>query len=59
MAQNSKLKDELQKKGESAEVDLVPSTDMLECFIIMPIADPDGYAKGHFHRVYRDIFVPA
>ncbi|MDR3589807.1 MAG: hypothetical protein P4N41_09120 [Negativicutes bacterium] len=30
-----------------------------ECFVIMPISDPDGYDKGHFERVYRDIFCPA
>ena len=29
------------------------------CFVIMPISDPDGYNKGHFESVYRDIFVPA
>lgn len=29
------------------------------CFIIMPIADPDGYEKGHFKRVYQDIIKPA
>lgn len=27
-----------------------------ECFIIMPIADSDGYDNGHFSRVYVDIF---
>lgn len=30
-----------------------------ECFVIMPISDPDGYSKGHFDRVYNDIFIPA
>jgi len=30
-----------------------------ECFVIMPIADPDGYDKGHFTKVYEDIFKPA
>lgn len=25
----------------------------------MPISDPSGYEKGHFERVYMDIFVPA
>jgi hypothetical protein len=30
-----------------------PSND---CFVIMPIADPEGYDKGHFGRVYEDIF---
>lgn len=29
------------------------------CFLIMPIADPDGYDKGHFTKVYEDIFKPA
>lgn len=29
------------------------------CFVIMPISDPDGYDKGHFESVYKDIFVPA
>lgn len=30
-----------------------------DCFVIMPIADPDGYEKGHFTKVYEDIFKPA
>ena len=30
-----------------------------ECFIIMPIGDPDGYAKGHFQHVYEDLVTPA
>ncbi len=30
-----------------------------ECFVIMPISDPDGYAQGHFQHVYQDIFKPA
>lgn len=29
------------------------------CFIIMPTGDPDGYAQGHFNRVYQYILVPA
>jgi hypothetical protein len=35
------------------------STDKQECFVIMPISDPDGYEAGHFRRVYEDLFVPA
>jgi hypothetical protein len=27
-----------------------------DCFVIMPISDTDGYEKGHFKRVYDDIF---
>ncbi len=26
-----------------------------DCFVIMPIADPEGYDKGHFKKVYEDI----
>lgn len=29
------------------------------CFIIMPIADMDGYEAGHFSRVYNHIIKPA
>lgn len=29
------------------------------CFVIMPIADSDGYEKGHFNHVYNDIIKPA
>ncbi len=28
----------------------------IHCFVIMPISDPDGYEKGHFKKVYEDIF---
>lgn len=30
-----------------------------ECFVIMPISDPEGYAPGHFRRVFEDLFAPA
>ncbi|ACE82929.1 hypothetical protein [Cellvibrio japonicus] len=29
------------------------------CFIIMPIADQDGYPQGHFKHVYDNIIAPA
>jgi hypothetical protein len=32
------------------------TTEKPDCFIIMPIADPDGYDKGHFNKVYEDLF---
>ena len=35
------------------------SKQNMDCFIIMPISDPDGYEKGHFRKVYEDIFSPA
>ncbi len=37
----------------------VKSTKNNECFIIMPISDPNDYDKGHFKRIYEDIFKPA
>ncbi|MFP3975064.1 MAG: hypothetical protein ACOC6S_00240 [Chloroflexota bacterium] len=30
-----------------------------ECFVVMPISDPDGYEPGHFQHVYNDIIAPA
>ena len=30
-----------------------------DCFVLMPIADCDGYEKGHFLHVYDDIIKPA
>lgn len=29
------------------------------CFVIMPFSDPDGYEKGHFKKIYEQIFTPA
>ena len=43
-----------QSEQEQTQVAVQP-----ECFVIMPIADPDGYDKGHFAKVYEDIFKPA
>lgn len=54
------------KKDKSEQADSassngkpLDSTDKPECFVIMPISDPDGYEAGHFRRVYEDLFVPA
>jgi hypothetical protein len=30
-----------------------------ECFVVMPISDPEGYESGHFQHVFDDIFSPA
>lgn len=30
-----------------------------DCFVLMPISDVEGYAKGHFLHVYEDIIKPA
>lgn len=35
------------------------NTKPKECFIIMPIADVDGYPKGHFKHVYENIIYPS
>lgn len=29
------------------------------CFVVMPIADMDGYDKGHFDRVYKHLIIPS
>ena len=47
------------KSGEEPEEGSVPVTDKGECFVIMPISDPEGYEEGHFRRVYEDILAPA
>ncbi len=43
----------------ATEQEQVQGTAQPECFVIMPIADSDGYEKGHFSKVYEDIFKPA
>ena len=30
-----------------------------DCFVIMPISDPEGYDEGHFKCVYEDLLGPA
>ena len=30
-----------------------------ECFIMMPISDPDGHEQGHFQHVYEELISPA
>jgi hypothetical protein len=30
-----------------------------ECFVIMPISDPEGYPKGHFEEVFSQLISPA
>ncbi|RTL12622.1 MAG: hypothetical protein EKK54_03085 [Neisseriaceae bacterium] len=46
MKQIDKQKNEFEKQNDN-------------CFVIMPISDPDGYDKGHFQHVYDDIIKPA
>jgi len=37
----------------------VAKKEQKDCFIIMPIADADGYPKGHFGHVYDNIIKPS
>ena len=48
-------------KGKEKQGEIMPEHDIKngDCFIIMPIADCEGYEKGHFSRVYEDIFKSA
>lgn len=46
-------------KDSKAEAKLVLPEEKPECFVIMPISTPEGYADGHFTCVYQDIFSPA
>lgn len=45
--------------GTKADLAAAPAARARVCFIIMPIADLDPYATGHFHRVYDHIIKPA
>lgn len=45
------------QENKAAEVETQKEKE--HCFAIMPISDPDGYATGHFQRVYEDIITPA
>src|SRR4030095_16737329 len=29
------------------------------CFVVMPMSDVEGYAPGHWDRVYEEVFKPA
>ena len=43
------------KKNMIKKEEIIENKQQLDCFIIMPIADPEGYEKGHFKKVYEDI----
>lgn len=45
--------------NKSANPTGVNNPALPECFIVMPIADTDGYSPGHFKHVYNDIIAPA
>lgn len=43
---------------DSKPKDEIPS-ESLTCFVIMPIADTQGYESSHFNRVYKHLIQPA
>jgi len=47
------------KATEKAKDEVQQAEEKPECFIIMPIADRDGYEAGHFKRVYDWVVKPA
>jgi hypothetical protein len=50
----------MSKSTEQKEKNPEATTDELpECFIIMPISDPEGYQSGHFGQVFADLIEPA
>lgn len=38
---------------------MIEEPKQADCFIITPIADPEGYPDGHFMHVYQNIIKPA
>ena len=54
MAKTKKSDKETSKSDDEA-----PEDNREECFVIMPISDPENYEDGHFQHVYDDIFTPA
>lgn len=51
MAENNKKSD---NKGTTEE-----AQQQKRCFVIMPFSDQEGYAPGHFRKVYDQIIKPA
>lgn len=47
------------KASDQAKDSAQQAAEKPECFIIMPIADRDGYETGHFNRVYEWVVKPA
>lgn len=55
-----------EKKGQSEQTEAAASNgkasnsiNIPECFVLMPISDPEGYEQGHFAQVFDDLFAPA
>jgi len=52
---NARSNDSSARKPAEAEL----ASDKTDCFVVMPITDPEGYDPGHFQHIFDDIFVPA
>lgn len=54
------MSDERMKTGNGQDgAGATQEAARLECFVVMPISDPDGYQAGHFQHVFDDVFAPA
>lgn len=47
------MKENINKKNNASQ------REIEQCFVIMPISDQGDYPKGHFTKVYEQIFKPA
>lgn len=45
--------------NQKSSADKETTQNIKTCFVIMPIADMDGYEPGHFTRVYEHLIKPA
>jgi hypothetical protein len=52
---NARSSDGSDKKTANAEA----MSDKPDCFVVMPVTDPEGYDPGHFQHIFDDIFAPA
>lgn len=47
------------RKTPSSSPPVSTDKERKDCFIVMPIADMEGYEAGHFKRVYQNIIAPS
>lgn len=47
------------RKTPSSSPPMSTDKERKDCFIVMPIADMEGYEAGHFKRVYQNIIAPS
>lgn len=59
MAKKSHAKNESKEQPKTEVAEATKNECKGECFVIMPISDPEDYEDGHFKHVYNDLFKPA